>query len=287
MIENIGKLKKPFFDWYSTTFYEFEERQADSYVLFLGQIEKAFFQFYAMACHWVKMDKGRNGYPMHARLVNEETGDFILTACYGSSEMPPNVFASGETAQLWYQLCALNLFGRYWVARADVAYDTIAIPFNKLVDFGRGFAKRKALKTSVQGDWDRAKDGRTYYIGARSSTAYLRIYEKGIQMKTDHRWVRVEFEFKPHKEFRKRAAALSPEAMMCGSRWATEFLGHFGIELEHYKHRKISELTPTAIVANIIKKHRRIIGRAIREDFGGDVEAFNEFIHREREKSTA
>lgn len=282
MIENIGKLKKPFFDWYSVTFYEFQERKPEDIGNFLGQIEKSFFNFYAMACHWVKVEKGRNGYPLHARLVNEETGEFIMTACYGSLEMPPNVFASGETAQLWYQLCSLNLFGRFWVARADVAYDTTTIPFDKLIDFGRWFSRKKNLKTSVVGDWDRAQDGRTYYIGSRSSVAYLRIYEKGIQTKTDPNWIRVEFEFKPHKDFRKRAASLSPEEMMSGSLWATDFLGRFGIELEHYKHRTKADLTPSTVVANIIKKHRRIIAKAIKEDFGGDVQAFNEFLHRER-----
>jgi DNA relaxase NicK len=68
--------------------------------------------------------------------------------------------------------------------------------------------------------------GRTFYVGARASQVYVRIYEKGLKYAHDvglpitdelRDWVRVELEFKPQSKGAKDLAAGLEGAQLWGS----------------------------------------------------------------------
>jgi len=77
------------------------------------------------------------------------------------------------------------------------------------------------------GDWDDFPEkGRTLYLGSRSSSVRVRLYEKGKQPEYVHLerpdWVRLEIQVRPKKEAKTAFAALSPEEVWGASKWTSE-----------------------------------------------------------------
>jgi hypothetical protein len=97
------------------------------------------------------------------------------------------------------------------VTRMDAALDLYdAEWFPILVDQGKRWANEHRLTTDQRGDWLNPAKGRTWYLGARSSRFFHRIYEKGRKERVDPNWVRCEIEYKPHsREERASAGYLS------------------------------------------------------------------------------
>jgi hypothetical protein len=90
-----------------------------------------------------------------------------------------------------------------------------------------GIADKHRLKVTHLGDYHRAEDGRTLYVGSRQSPALVRCYEKGRQ--PGYRelgrpwWVRLECEVKPKStEQRVRFGTLEPAAVWGAARWLHE-----------------------------------------------------------------
>ena len=77
------------------------------------------------------------------------------------------------------------------------------------------------------GDWeDFPEKGRTLYLGAKSSTTRLRLYEKGKQAEYAHLsrpdWARIEVQVRPAKEAKTEFSNLSPEQVWGASRWTRD-----------------------------------------------------------------
>lgn len=120
----------------------------------------------------------------------------------------------------------------YSVSRADVRIDTVEKGlFEYLVDASTKFAHTHKIKTNTQGDWIKAIDGRTLYLGAKTSKAQVRIYEKGKQMGTDQEWTRLELQFRPQKAKGKKAASeWNCRDFWAASQWTKKYLEYVMID---------------------------------------------------------
>jgi DNA relaxase NicK len=83
------------------------------------------------------------------------------------------------------------------------------------------------LKGERQGDWeDFPEQGRTQYLGARSSVVRGRLYEKGLQPEYVHLgrsdWVRMELQVRPAKDAKTIYAGVSPLDAWGASTWAKD-----------------------------------------------------------------
>lgn len=86
------------------------------------------------------------------------------------------------------------------------------------------------------GDWeDFPEKGRTLYLGAKSSTTRLRLYEKGKQPEYEFldrpNWARVEVQVRPAKEAKTEYASLTPLEVWGASRWSRDIAA--AVLMEH------------------------------------------------------
>ena len=95
--------------------------------------------------------------------------------------------------------------------------------FEKLTDSLIEHGRRNRVKVSTVGDWltDKSLDGRTLYLGAPTSSASIRLYEKGKQIANQIftkngyvvpedfplDWVRLELQLRPKKQQKIKAAS--------------------------------------------------------------------------------
>ncbi|CEH03520.1 Replication protein [Propionibacterium freudenreichii] len=172
----------------------------------------------------------RGGYRT-ARAVRNSDGAVVARVMEGASHGWPLVWASGS-ASVALSAAVRDLWPRHEVTRMDSAEDfegTAA--FERLARVGFDLATRRHLKVSQVGDWrppgTRGDGGRTLNIGSRTSPAFVRIYEKGLEQRDLSRpdWIRVELEVKPKGRLARRSAAsMAPLAAWGLSRWASELL---------------------------------------------------------------
>lgn len=105
--------------------------------------------------------------------------------------------------------------------RADVALDfNGADYFDLLSDDLIALAKTKGLKTATVGDWVQGVDGRTLYVGSRTSAFMIRLYEKYKQRGVDtggDETIRLELEIKPYKHARLSAFSLTASELVGSS----------------------------------------------------------------------
>lgn len=120
---------------------------------------------------------------------------------------------------------------QHHLLRADVAID-IDLPdaWESLSSMALNLADKYDLKTRHVGDYHRAKEGRSIYVGSRQSSVMLRVYEKGIEQRVKGisdgasvDLVRVETEIKPKKSVaRMHCATLSPSELLGCAPFTTE-----------------------------------------------------------------
>lgn len=150
----------------------------------------------------------------------------VVQVSYGGSQKRPLVVASGASTDR-----VVELVRRRWpdhrVTRVDAALDwDDPAAWATTTGAALDLARRRGIKTSVQGDWLDAVDGRTLYLGGRASGFRTRIYEKGLQMSEAGRpaWVRAECQWRPDRAQKLLAARLTPLEVWGGSRWGRELL---------------------------------------------------------------
>lgn len=143
--------------------------------------------------------------------------------------------------------------------RADIALDFDGEQyFDKLASDLVAIAKKRALKTSTVGDWIQKKEGRTLYVGSRTSVFMMRLYEKYKQKNIDthgEKTVRLELEIKPVKTARKKSFLLSPLDLVSSSRSFSEI---------YQKYFKLTD----GLTMNQIKKesdHERALSHMIKQ----------------------
>lgn len=175
-------------------------------------------------------DRGRFNY-RSTRTIVDHRGDRIVTILHGGPNGHPNVEASNERAVMLSDV--LRSAGPHRVTRCDVAWDVYGPQaFRRLRRIGYQVAKKHGLNTDPRGDKLKPEKGFTLNIGSRSSTVYLRIYEKGKKdghlysdcpAEVIHHWVRCELEVKPAKEMKSLAAELEPSSFWGVSDWTADF----------------------------------------------------------------
>ncbi len=208
-------------DWYSASIVD--DRWAGHYM------GKAFADFLGSELEAVVREgKPFNGYETCWE-VCDSSSEPVLKVLHGGINSWVFLHGGSDNAPL-----ARDFLDSYavdhLVSRVDVAIDFFGDhAFNRLTELLKDLALRRGLKVSTVGDWLLGKDGRTLYLGSRSSEACFRIYEKGKERlakndieHADPRWVRCELELKPKKERRRQLSTVSIEGMWGWSAWTQE-----------------------------------------------------------------
>jgi hypothetical protein len=173
----------------------------------------------------VETGKGRFNYT-HATTITD-AGERVATILHGGPNGHPNVEASGERAPALAAL--LRAMGEHRVTRCDVAIDLWGWDvFRSTEQLAMAIAQQERLQVrKVATPLDRTA-GETIYIGSRSSSLFVRIYEKGkadramyggVATDTLEPWVRCELEVKPQKDMKATAATMTPDAFWGCSDW--------------------------------------------------------------------
>lgn len=142
------------------------------------------------------------------------------------------------------------------VTRADtsVDFDDGAGTFDRLAALCLAHADAASIKVDHMGDWHRAMDGRTLYLGSRKSAVMVRVYEKGIQLQQrnpgfeglfSRNLVRVEVQVRPEKASRLQAAACDPLELFGFGKWTIalieELLDVTDVEYVRIRERRESD----------------------------------------------
>ena len=179
----------------------------------------------------VHQGRGLHGFAYRSDL--QAGGDTVATVLHGGSNPMPNAWASGELAPRFAGVLR-DVFPQHRVTRFDACQD-FEEPgvFDRLSKMVLSFADAHKLKVSHAGDWHRGQDGRTLYLGSRSSPVLARLYEKGIQQREAAQtlgepvradWVRLELRVRPEGPAREVCATMQPEQAWGLSRWSPQLL---------------------------------------------------------------
>lgn len=212
----IYKTTMPFLDALSLTLLEVRTPEAEANLIYFLET------FLEAVPH--ELERGGKGYPQRTAFSLEQAS---LIVFHGSPrvDMPLHIEAKGDAVK--YLINFISNFRPVWrISRADVAVDTTT-PFEELHRLGKQYAEKKGITTSLVGDWEGEKNGRTYYIGKRTSETFFRIYEKSVQMKASFIYNRVEVELKPRPIKRDGITKLCPEFILSCFRNPTELFNHF------------------------------------------------------------
>lgn len=122
---------------------------------------------------------------------------------------------------------------RFWhrCTRVDACADFDAPgAFERLQRACVAVKRKHRLWGEKRGDWeDHPEKGRTYYLGATSSTTRSRLYEKGLQPELAHLnmpdLVRLEVQVRPAKDAKEAFNSLSPVEVWGASGWSRELAG--------------------------------------------------------------
>lgn len=188
---------------------------------------------------------GKQGYRQAWRLGNGEDTALLLA---NSAQRPNDVHLSVQGS--WSHHLAdfiREVKPDHRVSRVDACIDfDQAGAFDALHGLARNLAEQHRVKTSCSGDWEGLVDGRTYYIGAPTSVARTRIYEKGCQLRkvdpaASPDLVRLETQVRPQKDGKVLAAQATPMGILAGSIVSRELLNHIngaGLDPVAYGNRR-------------------------------------------------
>lgn len=177
----------------------------------------------------VKDVRAHNGYMQGFQIVGQ-TGE-VARIDAGGSNGDPNAMASGDHTDAFVRVVRESWPDGHRVTRCDPAQDFEGPgEFERLksICIEHADAHAKPLKVEHAGDWHRAEDGRTLYLGSRKSPFRSRLYEKGIQLQREfpHRsaefsadLVRLELQARPAGTLRHLAAVATPEQIWGFSSW--------------------------------------------------------------------
>lgn len=181
-------------------------------------------------------------------------------------------------------------FPQYRITRADISEDyNEPGAFDQLSSCVLGIADQFGLKVNYVGDWHRGVDGRTIYIGSRSSTQQVCLYEKGKQLKLDPDWVRLELRVRPKGDKGFLLSGLLPSQFYGVAKWCRAL----GAALS------ISGLVPVSIgtayrqsdldraLDHMVKQYARPLRYVLRKHDGDLAQAMAYLIDRREELATA
>lgn len=177
----------------------------------------------------VRLARPKNGYTFGYGI---EVGDTVVAEFHVRDGDNPWCFAAGCYAQDLQDFCQSLAFG-FEVTRMDAALDVWdAQWFPVLVDHAKQWASLHGIRTEPRGDWMNPERGRTFYLGARSSRFFHRIYEKGRQTRTDPNWIRCELEYKPQSKHERQSAGMLSASQLWAMHAGPIFAHCLGLDLE-------------------------------------------------------
>ena len=185
----------------------------------------------------LESSKARNGFT-HADSFLNPSGETTVTAMYGGEHQnnKVNIFASGDKAETFADFIRSE-FPEHALVRADICIDYNHVgAWSGLTKLGVHISETRHIKNKMispvgqQQNDDSNTEGRTLYLGSRSSVGCMRIYEKGKKDNPEYPdWVRVELEFKPKGDARRVYAKATKEQMVHSIKWASEYFQKLGI----------------------------------------------------------
>jgi len=230
----------------------------------------------------VQASTPKNGYE---RAYNVVRGTTVLARVqYGGSSVGARVWASasGDQAPAFAQVIRENYNG-HRLLRADVAidYDEEGA-WDSLAGLAIQTADMYRLKVKHVGDFHRQEDGRTLYIGSRTSAAMQRTYEKGKQLGQSPNWVRQELEIKPQNERAKLLyASASPEQMYQATQWTQHVwrvLNGPSAAVRPAAAGSIRKQSDDERALDFMAKQYGNVLRRLLEAKGGDLESFGGYL---------
>lgn len=219
-----------------------------------------------------------------------------------SGHMPNITIKGGRGACATLAPLAQETFRGLRLTRADTSLDVMCgeSGWRDLLRLSRRFAQARAMNRPDIRGMDTPEDGRTFYLGSREASVFLRVYEKGKAENARARkagrpelacpdWVRIEFQFQK-VEGRKKAAkgAMTPAELICSHDWPRFWLAHAAKELgmtegieqaalhkaAYEPHVKTLDSTADHGIKQYGKTFLKLAARNIIDaDFGGKVEA--------------
>lgn len=202
-----------FFDWYQVTFPDMEDPE--------NLINKALSYFELSS---VEVSRPRQKQYLRAFDLIRGSSE-ILHVCWGGCNQGVHLLSTGAVSHDVEKWLRQEWQGEYSVTRADVRVDTIAEgAFNYLYECCKDLSNLMDIKRDQRGDWDveGSPSGRTYYLGGKTSSVQLRLYEKGKKEGGNKNWVRLELEVRPSKRAGKqKAASYSPRDFWNAARWSS------------------------------------------------------------------
>lgn len=212
----------PRFDWYQVTFFE----DVDPFKV----IESAYLHFSEpgedVQCHIVNPEVKQ-----YKRGINAFVrGEKLFHLCIGGSGGDrPHIRSTGSNSHKVYEWLQKDWAGCFGVARADICLDSVEPGmFHTLNEDARKFKEDRKMKGHTAGDWDTPiahGDGKTRYLGSVHGQGFVRIYEKGLQLKGNPNWVRLEFQVRPNKSEAKRlAGGFTPLEFIHSVPWCGSFM---------------------------------------------------------------
>lgn len=192
------------FDWYAATLPD--------------KIEHVLATLHSGLGGEVKETRGLHGYTHGFQILGE--GGIRAQLLCGGVNIHPHAWASGQRTDEFVKLVRGHWPGNHNVTRLDSAEDFAGDgTWEKLSSACLGIADELGLKVQHAGDFHRCLDGRTLYIGSKKSPCFVRLYEKGKQMRSQNPysveqipldWVRLEAQIRTDKSNRQFASTISP-----------------------------------------------------------------------------
>lgn len=206
------------FDWYAATIYDGVDAVLASLAERLGGE--------------VVEGSPMNGYQFGHAI--KTPGGIVARVLHGGNGGKPHAFGGGAAGAEVCDVVRSEWGDAHHVTRLDSRLDFVSgensdDTWDRLYEACVTLAAERGLKTSLAGDYLAKQDGRTLYIGSRKSQVFVRLYEKGKQLRRDLResqrdavptdWVRLEAQIRPAGDARFAAAKLDALEAWGMSKW--------------------------------------------------------------------
>lgn len=171
------------------------------------------------------------GIHSYQRGVEVRRGSRVLARAFwgGVNGDQVHVQGSGRDAP-WVVQLVREHYPQHRVSRADAREDyTSEGAWELLSEVALAIADEHGVKVQHVGDWHRGKDGRTLYLGGRTSLVQVRVYEKGKQLGMDPNWVRVEVQVRPKGAGKALLATAQPAQLMGAAVWTSHLGERLGV----------------------------------------------------------
>lgn len=178
----------------------------------------------------VREGRGTHNYRQSFTVLSRDRERVALVLA-GGPNGDPNVTASGAACDAFVPLVR-DRWPEHRVTRADVSEDFAAEGvYDTLEAACRDVVKAAAVKGRAIVPDDPA-DGRTYYMGAKTSDVRVRLYDKTAESRSHlpperhaeipEHWARLEVQVRPRKDWKGLAASLPPETFWGFARWTAD-----------------------------------------------------------------